>query len=217
MLSTSGVLMILFMSVTSGMPVVELTYSELSSQVNSGKIAVRISEALSSSGIMAVTKMPQEYNEAVGNLKRLAPSCIEAYQQFQLPDGSQRQTFALSSEQPEMYPECIRDASEVIAKHFDDVETLMESVITSLAGKDNMWWITNEGELGNFSSKGYKEHIHVYRARGENGDGKGYAAPFHTDNGLMLMITPFKEHPLIAKNRDGESIELNQVKEKFEW
>ena len=39
----------------------------------------------------------------------------------------------------------------------------------------------------------------------------GYAAPFHTDNGLLLMITPFQEHPLQIKNKIGEIVETGEV------
>ena len=38
-----------------------------------------------------------------------------------------------------------------------------------------------------------------------------YAAPFHTDNGLLLMITPFQEHPLQVKNKEGEMVETGEV------
>ena len=38
-----------------------------------------------------------------------------------------------------------------------------------------------------------------------------YAAPFHTDKGLLLMITPFQEHPLQVKNKEGEIVETGEV------
>ena len=49
-----------------------------------------------------------------------------------------------------------------------------------------------------------QEHIHVYKPIEGLQDDTGYAAPFHTDNGLLLMITPFQEHPLQIKNKMGE-------------
>ena len=56
-----------------------------------------------------------------------------------------------------------------------------------------------------------QEHIHVYEPlEGENNE-SGYAAPFHTDNGLMLIITPFQEHPLQVKNKKGEIVETGEV------
>ena len=41
----------------------------------------------------------------------------------------------------------------------------------------------------------------------------GYAAPFHTDNGLLLMITPFQEHPLQIKNKMGEIVDTGEVRD----
>ena len=56
-----------------------------------------------------------------------------------------------------------------------------------------------------------QEHIHVYEPlEGENTE-SGYAAPFHTDNGLLLIITPFQEHPLQVKNKKGEVVETGEV------
>ena len=45
---------------------------------------------------------------------------------------------------------------------------------------------------------------------GENNE-SGYAAPFHTDNGLLLIITPFQEHPLQVKNKKGEIVDTGEV------
>jgi hypothetical protein len=40
----------------------------------------------------------------------------------------------------------------------------------------------------------FQEHLHVYHAAEVNQE--RFAQPFHTDNGIMLMVTPFKEHPI---------------------
>ena len=56
-----------------------------------------------------------------------------------------------------------------------------------------------------------QEHIHVYEPlEGDIGESV-YAAPFHTDNGLLLIITPFQEHPLQVKNKEGEIVETGEV------
>ena len=56
-----------------------------------------------------------------------------------------------------------------------------------------------------------QEHIHVYEPLDENTHTSEYAAPFHTDNGLLLIITPFQEHPLQVKNKAGNIVETGEV------
>ena len=38
----------------------------------------------------------------------------------------------------------------------------------------------------------HQEHIHVYKPMEGAADAGIFAAPFHTDNGLLLMVTPFQ-------------------------
>ena len=56
-----------------------------------------------------------------------------------------------------------------------------------------------------------QEHIHVYEPLEGEDNESVYAAPFHTDNGLLLIITPFQEHPLQVKNKKGEIVETGEV------
>jgi len=205
-------LQVIIIPISSGVSVVKISYSELSSIVKSGDTST-LADVFSMSGVLAVTNMPEEYIQAIRTLKTDTPHCMEKLKspQFFLPDGSQRRTFASSSDNPEEYPECIRDASEVISKHFDKVDALVSNIVTSLAGRDNTEWITEKGMRGNFTNSLYKEHIHVYKPLEGESLGTGYAAPFHTDNGLLLMITPFQEHPLLAKDKDEKLIETDTL------
>ena len=106
-----------------------------------------------------MTNLPSDYAQAVRNIKRSAPACLEQlkYPQFYLPDGSQRRTFASASDEPEEYPDCIREDSETIAKHLDTVDVLMSRLITAIAGQENLVWKTQENQsLRNFSTTLYK-------------------------------------------------------------
>ena len=40
-----------------------------------------------------------------------------------------------------------------------------------------------------------------------------YAAPFHTDSGLLLLLTTFKQHPLVLKDRHGRLINTDSLDE----
>merc|ERR1719369_1120623 len=111
------------------------------------------------SGCMAVTNLPKEFTMALRNIKREAPTCLQklGYPQFYLPDGSQRRTFASGSDEPEEYPECIRDDSETVAKYLDTVDALISSMITAIAGQQNLLWKRGEDQNShNFSTTQYK-------------------------------------------------------------
>eukprot|EP00090_Calanus_glacialis_P033852 TRINITY_DN5638_c0_g1_i1.p1 TRINITY_DN5638_c0_g1~~TRINITY_DN5638_c0_g1_i1.p1 ORF type:complete len:545 (-),score=136.05 TRINITY_DN5638_c0_g1_i1:1228-2862(-) len=204
---------LLLIKVSEAGDIFKIGLSELDSLVNSDQYS-SLESILSSSGSLAVTNLPSDYAQAVRNIKRSAPTCLEQlkYPQFYLPDGSQRRTFASASDEPEEYPDCIREDSETIAKHLDTVDALMSRLITAIAGQENLVWKTQENQsLRNFSTTLYKEHIHVYQPLEGQNDENVYAAPFHTDNGLLLMITPFQEHPLQVKNKMGEIVETGEL------
>ena len=37
------------------------------------------------------------------------------------------------------------------------------------------------------------------------------AVPFHSDNGLLLLLTPFKEQPLLMKNKNGDVLTTGEL------
>ena len=139
----------------------KISYHDLDSAVSSGH-HTSLESVMSSSGCMAVTNLPSDFIMSVRNIKRSAPWCLQQkdYPQFYLPDGSQRRTFASSSDEPEEYPECIRDDSEIVAKHVDKVDVLMSRLITDIAGPENLLWKREEDQnIKNFSSTLYKVSI----------------------------------------------------------
>ena len=101
----------------------------------------------------------------------------------------------------------MKTESSILEGCFDKVDAKMTSLIMKIMG-DEVEWTGEDGVVGNFSSAGYKEHLHVYTNNHQDGhdenDNDQYAAPFHTDNGLMLLLTPFQEHPLKIRNCQGE-------------
>jgi len=208
-----AILQLLLFKISIAANIFKIRYHDLDSAISSGQIS-SLESVMSSSGCMAVTNLPSDFIMAVRNIKRSAPWCLQhkKYPQFYLPDGSQRRTFASSSDQPEEYPECMRDDSEIVAKHVDKVDVLVSRLITDIAGPENLLWKTEKDEnMSNFSTTSYKEHIHVYEPlEGDIGESV-YAAPFHTDNGLLLIITPFQEHPLQVKNKEGEIVETGEI------
>ena len=51
-----------------------------------------------------------------------------------------------------------------------------------------------------------QEHIHVYQPMEGGVDAGVFAAPFHTDNGLLLMVTPFQVKPFFKIVKIGRYI-----------
>ena len=52
-------------------------------------------------------------------------------------------------------------------------------------------WVKDQYLLAQHFKNKLQEHVHVYKKSLE-GNNEGFAAPFHTDNGLLLMVTPFQ-------------------------
>jgi len=210
---TRMLLHLILITIVQSHSIFKIGLQELDALVSSSQIS-KLETIISTQGALAVTGMPQEYRQAVTNLKRVAPGCLEQlnYPQFYLPDGSQRRTFAKSSEDTGEYPECIKEHSETVSKHLDMVDVLMSRIVTNIAGEQQLEWRTKENNIrGNFSTLMYKEHIHVYQPVESLDDDNVYAAPFHTDNGLLLLITPFQEHPLLIKNKMGHIVNTGEV------
>lgn len=187
---------------------------QLTSIASSGETEI-LESIFVEAGAFVVTSLPDDYAQAVKSLKRKAPDCLKrkAFPVFGLPDGSQRRTFALESDTEAEYPECVEEEARIIHQHFDHVDTVMSAIILDIIGDiRKAEWSTDQDNRGSILSKTYKEHIHVYTNK-EQKVKKDYAVPFHTDNGILLFLTPDKSEPLMVRNRRGETIELSQVED----
>jgi len=174
-----------------------------------------IKQSLEVNGAIAITGLPEQYSNAVQSLKSEASRCLEIgeYPERVLPDGSTRKTFATDSENGPEYPECIKDESEVISRYFSDVDMQVSSLIMEIVGNNHdLQWMEGE-KMGNFASAGFKDHIHVYTGsdNGTRNNQKKAAVPFHSDNGLLLLLTPFKEQPLLMKNKNGDVLTTGEL------
>ena len=59
-----------------------------------------------------------------------------------------------------------------------------------------------------------KDHLHVYSKKMKTGDPLSpFAAPPHKDNGLILYLTPFAQHPLQLTDRYGFKIDTSSLGE----
>jgi hypothetical protein len=55
------------------------------------------------------------------------------------------------------------------------------------------------------SSSPIKDHIHVYTKTASKGE-SNYLVPFHIDNGIFLILTPFLSPSLHVKLSDGQVV-----------
>ena len=54
-----------------------------------------------------------------------------------------------------------------------------------------------------------KDHLHVYSKKSKSEPLSPYAAPPHKDNGLILYLTSFAQHPLQLTDRYGFNIDTS--------
>ena len=91
------------------------------------------------------------------------------------------------------------------------MDGLVSALIAATMGPAAVQWKSEGGRAGNLTSAQYKEHLHVYR--GQGGEEPGWAAPLHTDNGLLLLVTPSSgQQPLtVADPRDGSLLSTHSL------
>ena len=107
----------------------------------------------------------------------------------------------------------VHTASDLTAnsRYFDLVDGLVSALIAATESPAAVQWQSEGGLAGNLTSAQYKEQLHVYR--GQGGAGPGWAAPLHTDNGLLLLVTPSGgQQPLtVADPRDGSLLSTQSL------
>ena len=178
-------------------------------------------------GVIEISNLGLDYENAVNNLKEYAPSCIGSAkhnipQKIQLPDGSFRTTYATTNK---TYLECL-DMS-VLSQTFDQIDTAMIHVInkfnneqhsTTLCSKNNKLGFIVDNETIPIGNALQKEHIHVYSTKEKHDRDNpqstklsDYLVPFHVDNGLYLIITPFQEHAMKVKLSNGKIVSTNHI------
>ncbi|XP_023345714.1 uncharacterized protein LOC111714758 isoform X4 [Eurytemora carolleeae] len=186
-----------------------LSIQQLKDLVKSKDLQV-IKNVLKYEGAFAVTNLSAEYSEALKDLKLNSPDCLHSlrYPEFVLPDGSIRTTFASETEE---YPPCLSKTSSVISAEMNRVYSEVAQLLEHVAGENSLLWRPNkDSQPKQFADLPKKEHIHVYQSSEEE-EGGNFAAPFHTDSGILLLLTPFQEHPLKIRTLGGQTIDTSEV------
>eukprot|EP00096_Caligus_rogercresseyi_P009505 TRINITY_DN3239_c0_g2_i1.p1 TRINITY_DN3239_c0_g2~~TRINITY_DN3239_c0_g2_i1.p1 ORF type:complete len:615 (-),score=139.56 TRINITY_DN3239_c0_g2_i1:296-2140(-) len=141
-----------------------------------------------------------------------APPCIGGNPELpslSLRDGSVRKTFATADS--EVFPVCMGKSLSALVESYDRIELAMVALLKAFLDGAAL-------EFSSYSSQGErfilplkespaKDHIHVYtRPPGNEStskESKPSMLPFHVDNGLFLILSPFPGHGLDIKSSKG--------------
>ena len=149
-----------------------------------------------------------------------APQCVGSdfrYPRVTLADGSTRRTSATSTGN---YPDCIMESAKIVSSVFDSVQILVSKLIVTTGGRDISY--EEEGSPISLTSAPHKDHIHVYerdpsqvldnhRHHDTMSQGGDYLVPYHVDNGIFLLITPFPNHGMNLEMSDGSVVSTDDI------
>ena len=185
--------------------------------------------------VFAITDIGTDYKEALEEFYKNAPTCFDQLshndknlnipKEVQLPDGSTRRTFATGIKD---YPDCLQ--MRLISKVFDDIDKHISTLLTKLNDNQELRYTTSDiiKKSNLLRDAPIKDHIHVYTKRNHhhneskgtmkkihhNNDDHGddnHLVPFHVDNGIYLLLTPFPNHGLEVELSNGKKVSTKDV------
>merc|ERR1711973_48876 len=168
--------------------------------------------ALQTHGALIFTGLGEEYSAALGSLSKRAPYCLEGRGlTVEMDDGSERLTVArdtVGATGP--FPDCVKNEADVISDAFDRVDKVFSQLMRKNYGAD-----LDVVEEENNATKVWEEldtktHLHVYR-RSNKMTTAPLALPYHTDNGMYVLLTPSSILPLrtISKTREVNMLDAD--------
>ena len=172
--------------------------------------------------VFSITDIGSDYKEALEAFYNEAPNCIsnnnipEANnlyipKEVKLPDGSTRRTFATESK---TYPNCLSTIS-ILTRTFDVIEHLVSKLLNKINNNEELSYVSQTGNNATLlNGAPIKDHIHVYtkgKSSYKENDEDGYLVPYHVDNGIYLLLTPFPNHGLEVKLSNGQKVSTDDV------
>jgi len=127
---------------------------------------------------------------------------------LEMTDGSSRMTYATVEGK---FPECF--GPKPLSETFNEIDALISSVL-SIAKYNGLNHVNEpvmysvEGDHLSLDKALKKEHIHVYDRSVST---SSYVVPFHVDNGLYLILTPFPGHGLRVKTSNNKVVSLDDL------
>lgn len=144
-------------------------------------------------GAFVITNLGTQYETALKNFIAKSPNCLDNQQlpTLEMEDGSLRTTFATTNFEP---LDCLKVDMNVIMDTFEKVDRVVYEMIKSQASLQPIQTLS-------------KIHAHIYKHQSHKTNGSKAMVPYHMDNGLYLLITPYPGQGLTFKTSLG--IEMN--------
>jgi len=159
---------------------------------------------------LIVDGLGAKYNQAVLDLIENGPDCMNqlpetVIHELQMTDESNRMTYATMEGK---FPDCF--GLKTLSATFDEIDQAISSVISMAKGAsaDMSMMYENNGDRVSIHQALKKEHIHVYD---RSVSSSSYIVPFHIDNGLYLILTPFPGHGLRVKTSNNKVVSLDDL------
>merc|ERR1712223_1309760 len=193
-----------------GIPNISLKELKSTVQSPSSDILQALNDEGGRISALIVDGLGANYNQAVLDLIENGPDCMkqlpetEIYE-LQMTDESNRMTYANMEGK---FPECF--GLETLSATFDEIDQAISSVISKAKGAsaDMSIMYENNGDRVSIHQSLKKEHIHVYD---RSVSSSSYVVPFHIDNGLYLILTPFPGHGLRVKTSNNKVVSLDDL------
>ena len=170
----------------------------------------------------AITEIGSDYKNALEIFYTEAPKCIgrnidhiNIPHEVQLPDGSTRRTFATESKQ---YPKCVH--MNLLSRAFDEIDHRVSKLLKKLHHDEDLGYMEKDN-ITFLSHAPVKDHIHIYtkesarhqviKDHSNQNHETEYLVPYHVDNGIYLLLTPFPNHGLEVKLSNGQKVSTNDI------
>ena len=167
--------------------------------------------ALQSQGALIFTGLGEEYSSALESLSRMAPYCLEGRGlKVEMDDGSERLTVARDTVVRGRdngplapFPDCVMQETGVVSDAFDRVDKVFSKMMRLQFG-NKLDVVEEESNVTKvWEEFDSKTHLHVYR-RSNKVTTAPMALPYHTDNGMYVLLTPSSILPLRTIDKKGE-------------
>ncbi|KNC77619.1 hypothetical protein SARC_09925 [Sphaeroforma arctica JP610] len=173
--------------------------------------------------VAIINGLSDEYQQAVRGLRRDAPACFASSSdgntlERAMDDGSKRTTLAYDDVSmrsgADRGVDCV-DLS-IIEQTFEEIhQAFVDGLEQVLDSQEALQWMNADKSVTHLRDGPHKSHVHVYSqdATGKVLNSDELMVPFHTDNGLYLLLTPSEYSGLLVKNDRGETVDLSGLKE----
>jgi hypothetical protein len=226
MVETKMIAVMLFVALTNAAKLPEISFAELKLAISNPSSFGKLKDAGGKFSAFVVKDIETSgYSDAVTDIIGEAPGCVGKdfrFPRVTLADGSTRRTIATSDGK---YPDCLKPSATIVAQGFESVEKLVSTMVEVVAAK-SLTYIEGNTKT-RLADAPHKDHIHVYERKEDHGakmlhdhqnmmndhkqDARDYLVPYHIDNGMFLLITPFPNHGMQMELSDGSKVSTDEI------